>query len=473
MAKRRRPGEGMIRKRNDGRWEGRVVVGYNENNLPITRNVTAKTKCDCVEKLDTLKKSIGRSLEKISADMSFGEWMDVWYRNYCKPTLRSTTQTTYEERIYKQIIPKIGKTPLNGITSAMLEKYYVGLKSDGRLTRRELYGNGLSDSVIRSIHAHIRAALNKAVSEKLIRTNPAELCRLPPKRSTEIAVLTPDEMQRLLIQAKEEGFYEMFLLELSTGLRRGELLALQWDDVNFSTGELKVSKQVKFVGGKLNIIPPKTKAADRTVILPKTILDMLSDYQSSVKSKWLFPSPVKTEDVPRDPTSCRKKLSRILEHAGCKHVSFHALRHTFATQALRYGMDVKTLAATIGHTSVETTLDVYSHVTEEMQRTAAQKLEKTVGAVTNVQALYGDKGATDAYTPPKPPRAEYKPYTGKIRRPGTGYIKQLSPNCWQGRYSPKINGKRIARNVYGKTQAECEVKLEALICEMKNEFEIR
>ena len=199
--------------------------------------------------------------------------------------------------------------------------------------------------------------------EKLIYLNPAKKCHLPIKKSPEISVLSPEEMQRLLIQAKEEGFYEMFLLDLSTGLRRGELLALQWKDINFNTGEMRISKQVKYTKGELQIIPPKTRAANRTIILPPPLIEMLKEYRQSVNSEWLFPSPVKENDVPRDPTACRKRLSKILEHAQCKHIPFHALRHTFATQSLCYGMDIKTLAATIGHSSVETTVNVRNPLT--------------------------------------------------------------------------------------------------------------
>ncbi len=199
MKRKRKSEEGTLRLRKDGRWEGRVLIGYDEKGLPITKNVTAGTKQKCVEKLEALKEKLGKATGKASPKMPFGEWIDFWYQNYCKPGLRFTTQTTYEGRIYNQIIPKIGETPLDEITPGTLEKFYAHLKADGRLTRRELYGPGISNGVIRSIHSHIRAALEKAVSEKLIRTNPATLCRLPPKKSPEIQTLSPEEMQRLLI----------------------------------------------------------------------------------------------------------------------------------------------------------------------------------------------------------------------------------------------------------------------------------
>ena len=474
MAKRRKNGAGLLRFRKDNRWEARTVIGYDEKGLPITKTVTAKTKAECLAKMEQVKAGEGtRTATQSKPDMTFGEWMDMWYQTYCKPALRDYTKETYEQRIYKQIIPKIGQIPLNQITTGTLERFYAQLKSDGRLIRREVYGNGLSNPVIRSIHAHCRAALEKAKAEGLIRANPAEHCRLPPKKSPEIEVLTSEEMQRLLIQAKEEGYYEMFLLDLSTGLRRGELLALQWDDINFRTGELKVSKQVRYVNKTLQILPPKTKAGNRTLILPPPLLEMLAEYKKQSKLKWLFPSPRKDEDVPRDPSACRKRLSIILEHAQCKHVPFHALRHTFATQSLHYGMDVKTLACTIGHESVETTLNVYSHATDDSQRDAASRIDRAIGTRTSPCESEESKVEQAPTEERKPPQKQnFEPYKGKYRRQGTGGIYHITPNCWQGRYTPTINGKRTTKIVYGKTEEECAEKLDAIIQQTKIEYGI-
>ena len=114
MAKRRKSGEGTVRLRKDGRWEGRIVVGYDDRGLPKTKSVLAKTKTECVERLEALKEEIGATeVTRCTADMPFGEWMDFWYQTYCKPALKEYTQTTYEQRIYNQIIPKIGDIPLN------------------------------------------------------------------------------------------------------------------------------------------------------------------------------------------------------------------------------------------------------------------------------------------------------------------------------------------------------------------------
>ena len=239
MARKRKNGEGTVRLRKDGRWEGRVVIGYDEKNLPKTKNVLAKTKSECVEKLKQLQEQYAPpKSDKVKPDMPFGEWMDFWYQNYSRPKLRPTTRSGYEGRIYQHIIPELGNIPLDQLTQNDLQQFYARLKKSGRLLHTEHYGKGLSDRTVRACHMNCRSALEKAVQEGLIRVNPAVGYKLPPKKAREMQVLTREEIQRFLIQAKAEGYFELFLLELTIGLRRGELLALQWDDPNLETGEL-------------------------------------------------------------------------------------------------------------------------------------------------------------------------------------------------------------------------------------------
>lgn len=379
MGKRRKQGDGTVRLRKDGRWEGRCVIGYDDKGRPITKNVLAKTKTECVDKLKKLKENCaGQPAEKFRPDMTFGEWLDFWYQNYSKPKLRPTTQMGYENAIYKHIIPALGKIPLDELTSNDLQQFYADLKKEGRLIRTELYGEGVSVRTVWSCHTRIRTALERAVQDRLIRVNPAADCKLPPQNKKELKVLTREEMQRFLIQAKEEGYFELFLLELATGLRRGEILALQWDDLDFATGALRIQRQVYRANGKLVVSAPKTKAAFRTIVLPPSLVEVLKEYKKEMTSRWMFPSPVK-DDSPLDPATCRKRLQTILEHAGCKRVRFHDLRHVFVTTALESGMDVKTLATIIGHVSVATTLNIYTHVTDAMRQTAAAKIDRGIG----------------------------------------------------------------------------------------------
>ena len=468
MSKRRKQGEGTLRKRADGRWEARVVIGYDEKGNPITKNVTAMEKGECLEKLEQLKEKCGVQLTgKVKAEMAFGDWLDFWYQQYAKQTLRPTTQSGYENMIYNHIITDIGKIPLNKLTQNDLQQFYTRLKNGGRKVRTELYGEGLSDRMVRGCHAMCRKALEKAVADGIIRINPAIGCKLPPKKAKEMQVLTREEMQRFMAQAKADGYFELFLLELCTGMRRGEIVALQWDDLNMQTGELHICRQATTVHGNIHICAPKTKSSIRTVILPPDIVKILAEYKKRINSRWMFPSPVK-EDAPYHPSAIRKVLDRTLERAECKHVRFHDLRHTFATTALANGMDVKTLSAIIGHISSETTLNIYTHITDNMQRSAANKIEQGFGR--NEGSISENKQTPDQ-TVKKPQTAKFEPKQPKIRRPGTGCITQINDHLFEGRYSPtNAYGKRTPKNVYAKTREECEEKLAELITQMNAEI---
>ena len=381
MAKKRKNGEGTVRLRKDGRWEGRVVTGYDDKGLPKTKNVLAKTKLECVEKLKALKDTLlPPSPEKIHADISFEKWVEHWYETYSKPASRSSTQRIYESYIRLYIKPGIGGIPLNKLAAKDMQQFCVWLKTEGRADKSD-GETGLADSQLRNIHSLCWRALEKAVSEDLIPQNPASSCKLPPSRREEMKILSREAMQKLLIQAKEENYYELFLLEFATGLRLGELMALQWDDLNLVTGELKINKQAVITGSELVITEPKTKAAIRTLLLPPKVLEVFREYRKRNVSRWLFPSP-KKEDSPLLPSVVRQRLRRLLDHAGCERVRFHDLRHTFATNALAHGMDIKTLSTILGHVSAATTLNTYSHITDEMRQQAAVKIDTGIAKAT-------------------------------------------------------------------------------------------
>ena len=385
--------------------------------------------------------------------------------NNPKPKLRPTTQANYESRIRLHIVPEIGKIPLNKLTQNDLQQFYARLKKTGRLRFTDQNGEGLSDRMVRMCHAVCRTALEKAMQDGLIRTNPAIGCKLPPKKAREMQVLDREELQRFFIQAQAEGYYELFLLDLATGLRRGELMALQWDDLDFKTGVLSINKQICDVKGELQLSTPKTKTSIRKLAMPPAVVSVLKEYRATVNSRWMFPSPVKA-DCPMTPCAVRKRLQKILEHAECKHVRFHDLRHTFATLSLQNGMDVKTLSAMLGHVSAATTLDIYTHITDDMRQSAAANIDRGIGKVEQQE----DSTAVPA-RPEKPRMTDFKPYRGSMRKPGTGCISEINDHLFEGRYSPVWpDGKKHARNVYAKTREECEEKLKKLIVQMKKEI---
>ena len=462
MGRKRKSGEGTVRLRKDGRWEGRVVVGYDDKGLPKTKNVLAKTKGECVAKLESLKESVAPATAvKVRADMPFGEWMTFWYETCCKPAVRPNTRTGYENNIRLYIRPRLGDIPLNKLTTNDIQQFINWMRQDGRSEYRESRGEGLSSNTIRHCCGLCRRALEKAVTEKLIVRNPAEECKLPPARRMEMRLLSREELQKLLIQAKAEGYYEVFLLELTTGLRVGELMALQWDDLNFNTGELRIERQIYQIKGELLIQPPKNKASIRSVILPPAVVSALKKYKQTVFSRWMFPSP-KKEDAPIAPSVASHRLAKILKHAGCKKVRFHDLRHVFATNALEHGMDVKTLSTVIGHVSSATTLNVYAHVTSDMQRQAAARIDRGIGKAEVAESTSIAKSMSTM--------TDFRPIRERKRRWGTGSLSKNQNGQWVGRYTITWpDGRLETRKVYAATEEECERLLAAMIADMKSE----
>ncbi|WP_298022486.1 site-specific integrase [uncultured Dysosmobacter sp.] len=458
MGRKRKNGEGTVRLRKDGRWEGRVVIGYDDKGLPKTKNVLAKTKGECVEKLKALRDSIDRPAPRTTrADMPFGEWLTFWYEKYSKPNVRPNTQRGYERLMETYIRPKLGQVPLNKLTAGDIQQLCVWMKTDGRIMKRETRGAGISDSQIHNCYSLCRRALDQAVEECLIPKNPALDCKAPTCKRQEMNILSKEEMRKLLIQANQEGYYEVFLMEFATGLRLGELMALQWDDLNMTTGELRINKQIYPIDGKLTISEPKTDAGIRTLILPPSVLNVMREYRKTVDSRWMFPSP-KVEDAPIGPSVIRHRLNKLLDHAGCRQVRFHDLRHGFATNALAHGMDVKTLSTILGHTSGNTTLNIYTHATDTMRKSAAEKIDRGIAKAEPKQELERATEQLPAFQPTK----------GRKRKWGTGSVTQCNTNRWRGYFSRVWpDGTTHFKDVYAPTKEECEALLREAISEMK------
>ncbi len=373
MGRKRKNGEGTVRLRKDGRWEGRVVIGYDDKGLPKTKNVLAKTKSECVEKLKTLKDALAPPAPpRIKADMPFGDWMEHWYETHSRPAARPGTRRIYEGYLRLYINPGLGHIPLNRLTAKDMQQFFVWLKTEGRADQSD-GKTGLTDSQLRNIHSLCWRALEKAVSGNLIPQNPASGCKLPSARKGEMNLLSRESMQKLLIQAKEEKYYELFLLEFATGLRLGELTALQWEDLNLTTGELRISKQAVVIGSELVITEPKTKAAVRTLLLPPKVLEVFREYRKRNVSRWLFPSP-KKENSPLLPSVVRQRLHRLLDHAGCERVRFHDLRHSCASILLSNGFTLKDVQEWLGHSDIKMTANVYGHLDMARKQSIAQEM---------------------------------------------------------------------------------------------------
>ncbi len=376
MAKKRANGEGNIRKRSDGRWEGRYTAGYDpQTGKRIIKNVLGKTQAEVKAKL-TKALEDSKELDVIRTDeYTVAEWLRLWYDLYAEPNVRPTTAASYRRSIELHVIPRIGDIKLNRLTSRELQKLYKDLLENGRLREVQKEKNpGLSNSTVRGIHMMLHNALNRAVKERLILRNPTEDCIIPKLEKKEMKILHPEDIKAYLTAAERRGVLPMFYLELVSGVRKGELVALLWDDLDMERRTISVSKQaLSRPGGEIVVNRPKTENSIRAVSIPQEAVDLLvEEHKKHPDNPYMFPSP-KTGRMyyPDSVVNLHKKL---LQDAGLEHIRFHDLRHTFATMALQNGVDVKTVSSMLGHYDAGFTLRTYTHATRQMQEQAAEKM---------------------------------------------------------------------------------------------------
>jgi len=327
MAKRRANGEGNIRKRSDGRWEGRYTAGRDpDTGKVIYKNVLAKTQKECKEKL---KRAIEENakVDTIRAEQyTVGQWMDVWFENCAKIKVRPSSHKTYRGYIDNHIKPSIGKIPLSKLSSLDLQKLYKKLLSGGRVERIESKSQpkGLSAKTVRNINQVISSAMDFAIDQKLITTNPTGGCALPKLEHREMKTLPTEQLASFLLEAKESGVFELYYIELATGLRRGELLGLKWKDIDLEGGTIQVRRQIARIDGEVVEAPLKTKNSYRSVSIGQDAVEILREQQRKSNSEYVFPSPT---GGPISPDSVLHMLHRVLKRAGLPQIRFHDMRH--------------------------------------------------------------------------------------------------------------------------------------------------
>ena len=368
MAKRRPSGDGLVRQRDDGRWEGRIVVGHKENGEPIFHYMSAKTQKALLEKLHkSIDEYDGAELTEQSR-MTLGDWMDIWLEECAEPAIRPSTMKGYRHYVKDNIQPYLGHKQICKVTTADIQSLYRKLQEEGAVD-----GGPLAGTTVRRIHSVLHQALDVAVHRHLIVKNPTNDVTLPRKVTTVKTILNDAQLERFMEVIKADVYWhDFFYLEITTGLRQGELCGLMWTDFDEKKGTLTVRRTLhRKDGGGYYVGDTKTGAGRRIITLPPSTVQLLTERKKKSISQWIFHNPIRPED-PVMPNSGYQRMKKLMKEAGLPNMRFHDLRHTFATHALTSGVDAKTLSGILGHTKTSFTLDTYTHVTGDMHRKASE-----------------------------------------------------------------------------------------------------
>lgn len=360
-------GEGLIRKRKDGRWEGRIVIGHKADGKPIYKSVFAKTQKELVPKLHQILDAYSDVELTENLRMTLGQWLDKWLEEYMSLVIRESTKSGYRSNIDNYIKPLLGNKMLDSITTNDIQRMYNKLKKEGRVKPDKNGNRTLSDSTVRGVNMMLHEALDMAVNEHLLINNPTNGTAIPKSNHAPMQILTEDELDRFIqIIKTDEQWYEFFYSEITTGLRRGEICTLKWCDFDENAGKLTVRR----TANKRSTGDTKTIAGTREILLPPSTANMLKQRKEKSISEWIFHNPYMPEKH-INPDTAYAHMKKLLEKAELPSIRFHDLRHTFATHALTSGVDAKTLSGILGHTNASFTLDTYTHITTDMQKNAA------------------------------------------------------------------------------------------------------
>ena len=372
MAKRRPQGDGTIRKRSDGRWEARIIIGHKNDGSPMYKSAFAKTQKSALKQLHQLI-DLYRDVDLTEeCRMTLGEWLDKWLDEYMIFTIRESTLDSYRAMVKNQVKPFIGGKQISSLTTADMQKFYNKIKKEGRVRPHPIHGKALADSMVRGVHMMLHEALDAAVKERLLAKNPTNGTTVPKCNYPEKQILGDNQLETFLEAIKGHEYWcDFFYVEVMTGLRRGEICGLKWQDISFEENKLQVKRSVSVKkGGGVSIGETKTETGVRCIQMPPSVAELLKSKKQTAITEWVFPHFLHPEQ-PISPASAYRKLKVILKNAELPLIRFHDLRHTFATHATQGGVDPKTLAGILGHTNASFTLDTYTHVTSDMQKSAS------------------------------------------------------------------------------------------------------
>ena len=382
QSKRTTSGMGSIRKitrtingKNYTYYEARYTAGFDPGTgKQIQRSITDKSKKVVAQKLKAAMAALDAGAYKAPCKMTVAQWLDIWVAEYLN-SVKPLTKHNYNKQVQKHFKPALGAVRLDALDTHTIQRFYNALSA-----------SGLSPKTVKNLHGILHCALQQAIACDYLSRNPADACKLPKVTKPEIKPLEPVEIARLLKEAEQDDYCNLFIVAMFTGMRQGELLGLAWECVDFKSGIITVKQQLQCKDGNYFLETPKS-GKNRTILPAPIVMDALRNQlerqqkeQEQAGKMWdnqfnlVFTDALGKYLVRRTVVKHFKKIS---QRAGISDdARFHDLRHSFAVSSLYAGDDIKTVQANLGHATAQFTLDVYGHVTQKMRQESANRMQK-------------------------------------------------------------------------------------------------
>lgn len=380
--------KGNIRKRKEGQgWQITVYTGSRKpDGRPIRQYETVRgPRCDAEKRLREILTTMDKGTYAPPTKHTVEQLLKDWLAGYCKTKCTMRTCDGYESVALLHLIPALGHVPLKNLQPRDIQSHYGNLRQ------------ALSNRTVLHVHRVLSQALKWAVRQNYIGRNPCELVDVPRAEKTIMNTLSAFEVSVLLEAAQDSYYYPIIYTAVSTGLRRNELLALRWRDVDLDLLSLSVSRTLYKGKGRVEYKEPKSEHSRRRVSLTPKLALYLREYRA--EREWIS-MPVALDDLvfgdpdgkPIDPSTLSHNFGKLVKRLGLS-VRLHDLRHTYATLMLAAGVHPKIVSEALGHSTVAITLDIYSHVTPGLQEAAAKQLDSVlpVGVAQRYSERHGER----------------------------------------------------------------------------------
>ncbi len=384
-------GDGSIRKKivkKNGKeytyWEGRYTCGFDpKTGKQKQHSISGKTQAEVTQKLREITAEIGQSIFKEACKLTVGEWLDIWNKDYLV-NVKPRTLESYRCQIKNHIQPELGAVKMESLNAPTIQHFYNGLSK-----------KGLAPKTVKIIHGVLHEALRQAVAVGYLRVNPSDSCTLPRIVKKQVKPLDDDAIREFLKEIQGHRFELLYLVALFTGLREGEVLGLAWNRVDFDKGTLLIDQQLqqaKDESGKrrYGLVTLKNDRwrritpADFVMGLLRRQWNHQAEWRLRAGPAWEDSGLVFTNELGKhlSPYTVYKNYKRLVSSIGCPEARFHDLRHSYAVAAIKSGDDIKTVQGNLGHATAAFTLDVYGHVTDQMKRDSAERMQKFIESVS-------------------------------------------------------------------------------------------